>query len=403
MSDLAATAATATAVAVSGTCHPSFADVETEFRRNFSERGEVGASVCVTVDGERVVDLWGGAKAETDDAAAWEADTLVTVFSCTKGMTALCAHLLIDRGLLDLDAPVGEYWPEYAAGANGAKAQTTVRMMLSHQAGVPALRDALPDGTAHDWDEMCARLASETPFWEPGTRNGYHMLTFGWVVGELVRRVSGRSLGAFLAEEIARPTAADVWLGLPEAEEVRVARVIPNVPDPTKPTAFTEAIMADRNGVNALALLNSGGFNPNSRATHAAEIGGGGGLATARGLAAMYGPTALGGGDLFSPEAVARMGAVAVATERDAVLCLPSRFALGFMKSMDNRGRRFKNSDSCVLGESAFGHVGAGGSIGFCDPSKRLSMGYAMSRMGPGILLNERGQSLIDAVYRTLC
>jgi CubicO group peptidase (beta-lactamase class C family) len=388
--------------AVSGTCHPSFQAVAEQFARNFAERDEVGASVCVTVDGERVVDLWGGRVSAADDAAAWEADTLVTVHSCTKGMVALCAHLLVDRGLLDLDAPVGDYWPEFANGADGAKSRTTVRMMLSHQAGVPALRAKLPDGACTDWDLMCDLLANEVPFWEPGTRNGYHMLTFGWVVGELVRRVSGRSVGRFLAEEIAEPTGADVWLGLPEREEHRVARIIANKPDPNKPTAFTKAIVADMNGVSALALLNSGGFNANSRAVHAAEIGGGGGLASARGLAAMYVPTALGGGMLFSPEAVARMSRCEVATERDAVLCLPSRFGLGFMLSMDNRGRRHQDTDSAIIGESAFGHVGAGGSIGFCDPAQRMSFGYAMNRMGPGILMNERGQSLIDAAYSSL-
>ncbi len=154
--------------------------------------------------------------------------------------------------------------------------------------------------------------------------------------------------------------------------------------------------------MQALALLNSGGFNANSRATHAAEIGGGGGLASARGLAAMYVPAALGGGSLFSPEAVARMAHCEVATENDAVLCLPTRFSLGFMLSMDNRNRRFRNSDSAVIGRGAFGHVGAGGSIGFADPSHRMTFGYAMNRMGPGILLNARGQSLVDAAYVSL-
>jgi CubicO group peptidase (beta-lactamase class C family) len=387
---------------IAGTCHPDFAAVGAAFRRNFSELGEVGASVCVTVGGERVVDLWGGTTSLADDADPWVGDTLVCVHSCTKGMVALCAHLLADRGLIDLDAPVGDIWPEWASGAGGAKARTTVRMMLSHQAGVPAVREKLPDGACHDWDLMCATLAAEAPFWEPGTRNGYHMLTFGWVAGELVRRVDGRSIGRFLAEEIAGPTRADVWLGLPEAEEMRVAKVIPNVPDPRRVSAFTEAILRDRTGVQALALLNNGGFSANSRASHAAEIGGGGGLATARGLASMYVPTALGGGDLFSPEAVVRMGRTEVATEHDAVLCLPTRFSLGFMVSMDNRRRRFANSDSAIIGDGAFGHVGAGGSIGFCDPAKQMSFGYVMNRMGPGILLNERGQSLVDAAYAAL-
>src|SRR4051812_43523222 len=290
-----------------GTCHPDFASVAEAFRRNFDEHGEVGASVCVTVDGERVVDLWGGRTSAAQDATPWQADTLVVVFSCTKGMTATCAHVLVSRGELDLDAPVVEYWPSFG---KARKERATVRMMLDHSVGVPAWREKLPAGSAYDWSYMVGRLEEEAPFWEPGTRNGYHMLSFGWTVGELVRRVSGRSLGTFLREEVAAPAGADVWLGLPEAEETRVARVIPFVPDPAAPSAFTEVIRADRTSVSALALLNQGGFNPNAREAHAAEIGGGGGLASGRGLADLYRPLALGGDDLVDPDTLARMGEV---------------------------------------------------------------------------------------------
>jgi CubicO group peptidase (beta-lactamase class C family) len=385
-----------------GTCLPDFADVRREFERNFSERGEVGASVCVTVDGERVVDLWAGSAETEAGSQPWNADTLVTVFSCSKGMTALCAHVLAARGKLDLDAPVGEYWPQFAAGGGGGKQQATVRMMLDHSVGVPAWREKLPDGSAYDWDYMVERLEAEAPFWEPGTRHGYHMLSFGWTVGELVRRVAGCSLGTFLRQEIAGPYDADVWLGLPEGEQHRVARVIPFVPDPKNPSAFTAAIRADRTSLSALALLNQGGFNPNSRKAHRAEIGGAGGLATARGLAAMYRPLALGGEDLVDADSLSRMGEVAVATESDATLLTGSRFSLGFMKSMDNRRRRTGDRDSAILSSAAFGHVGAGGSIGFADPSCRMSFGYTMNRMGPGILLNDRSQPLVDATYRSL-
>jgi len=382
-----------------GTCHPDFDAVAQAFRRNFDDLDEVGASVCVTVDGERVVDLWGGRRAEDAEAPAWEADTLVVVFSCTKGMTATCAHVLASRGELDLDAPVAEYWPEFA---KAGKERATVRMMLDHSVGVPALRAKLPAGSVYDWPSMISRLEEEPPFWEPGTRNGYHAITFGWTVGELVRRVSGRSLGTFLREEIAEPTGADIWLGLPYAQEKRVAPVIPFVPDPMEPTALTQAIRADRSGLPALVILNQGRFNPNSREAHAAELGGAGGLASARGLADLYRPLALGGGDLVDPDTLARMGEVAVATEQDAVLLAPTRFSLGFMKSIDNRRLRSGDRDSSILSSAAFGHVGAGGSIGFADPAAGLSFGYAMSRMGPGILLNERGQGLVDATYRSL-
>jgi CubicO group peptidase (beta-lactamase class C family) len=386
----------------SGTAHPDFAAVEAEFARNFAERGEVGASLCVTVDGEVVVDLWGGhvaGRPESGEPEPWGPDTLVVVFSSTKGWVALCAHVLVSRGLLDLEAPVADYWPGFA---KAGKAGVTVRMVLDHSAGVPAWREKLPAGAAYDWDLMVARLEDEEPFWEPGTRNGYHMMSFGWTVGELVRRASGMGLGTFLRTQLAEPTGADVWIGLPESEHHRVSSMIPFVPDPKAPSAFTQAIRDDRKGLQGLALLNQGGFNPNRPEGWMAEIGGGGGLATGRGMAALYRPFANGGGGLVDPDTLARMGDVAVATESDAVLLLPSRFGLGFMKSMDNRRRASGDRFSAILGREAFGHVGAGGSIGFADPACRMSFGYAMNRHGEGILLNERGQSLVDATYRSL-
>ncbi|MEM9562510.1 MAG: serine hydrolase domain-containing protein [Actinomycetota bacterium] len=393
-----------------GTWDPRFAEVADELARNLSERGEVGASLHVVVDGEVVADLWGGSRtapappdgdpgAATAEPEPWEPDTAVVVYSCTKGATALAAHLLIDRGELDLDAPVGDYWPEFATNGKDA---ATVRMMLNHSVGVPALRERLPDGACTDWDLMCERLAAEEPWWEPGTRNGYHMLTFGWTVGELVRRVSGRSLGRFFAEEVAGPLGADVWIGLPDAEAHRVAPVLQPIPDRRNLSRFTRVLLDDKGSLQRLAWLNTGGFDPNDPAVRRAEIGGGGGIATARGLARMYRPLAADGGDLVSAAAVARMGDVSVATGCDATLLLPTRFGLGFMKSMDNRRRPAGERDSAVLSSAAFGHVGAGGSIGFADPAAGLSFGYVMNQMGNGILLNERGQALVDATYRAL-
>ncbi len=384
-------------LAAAGYCDERLAAVRTEFERNFAERGEVGASLHITVDGHPLVDLWGGTVDR--DGTPWQEDTVVVVFSCTKGATALCAHLLVDRGALDLDAPVAGYWPEFAA--NGKEA-ATVRMMLDHSVGVPAIRDRLPDHACCDWDEMTSRLAAEAPWWEPGTRNGYHMLTFGWTVGELVRRVSGRSLGTFFAEEIAGPLDADFWIGLPAEYEVRVAPVIQPTPDREELSEFTRVLLDEPESLQRLAWMNSGGFDPNDPVVRRAEIGGGGGVANARGLARMYVPLACGGGELVSPTTLTAMSEVSVATGRDATLLLPTRFGLGFMKSMDNRRRVAGDRDSAILSSTAFGHVGAGGSIGFADPACRLSFGYAMNRMGPGILLNERGQSLVDATYRAL-
>ncbi|MDP5335940.1 MAG: serine hydrolase, partial [Paracoccaceae bacterium] len=184
-----------------GTYDPAFKSVAEAFEENFNARGEVGASLCLSVDGKTVVDMWGGIAA-TATKAPWTRDTIVPVFSCTKAATALCAHLLVDRGQLDLNAPVAQYWPEFAAAGKEA---VTVRMLLNHSAGLPALRSKVgPDGFAN-FEQTAAQLAAEKPFWEPGTCNGYHMITFGWLVGEVVRRVSGKSLGRFFADEIAGP------------------------------------------------------------------------------------------------------------------------------------------------------------------------------------------------------
>ncbi|MBM4382895.1 MAG: beta-lactamase family protein [Deltaproteobacteria bacterium] len=387
---------------IAGTCDDRFAEVAREFARNFQERGEVGASVSLELHGETVVDLWGGV-ADPSTGRAWERDTVSIVFSCTKGATALCAHVLASRGLLDLDAPVKEYWPEFAVRG---KERATVRMMLDHSAGVPVISAPLKPLGSADWDYMVAQLEAQEPFWKPGTRNGYHMINFGWTVGELVRRVSNKSLGAFFQSEIAQPLGIEFWIGAPESVEARVAPIAMYKPAPGEaPSEFVVKMLSERESIQGLSMLNLG-FDANSRECHAAEIGGAGGISNARGLAGMYAPFACGGklrGKTFVDAAtLARMGEVAVATHEDATLLIPSRFGLGFMKSMDNRRRPSGDRDSAILSSAAFGHVGAGGSIGFADPREELSFGYSMNRMGKGILLNERGQSLVDAAYRAL-
>ena len=391
-------------MAVQGTCDQKFQYVRQEFERNFKERGEVGASVCVTVGGETVVDLWGGL-ANNRTETPWTDETVSIVFSSTKGATAICAHILASRGELDLDAPVAKYWPEFA---QSGKENIPVKMLLNHQAGLPAVRETLPQGAYADWDLVVNALAKEEPFWEPGTRNGYHALTFGWLNGEVVRRVSGKSLGTFFKEEIAQPLGLDFWIGLPEDKESRVAPMIPAKPDPAR-RLFQE--LAKPGTIQALTMGNMGGYmGPppmfDSRAAHAAEIGGAGGVTNARGLAGMYEPLALGGKkgnvEIVNSETLGRMGCVSSATGEDAVLIMPTRFALGFMKTMDNRNEPAGVQDSVLISEEAFGHVGAGGSFGFADPKAGMSFGYTMNKMGPGLSLNERGQSLVDAVYRGL-
>ena len=390
-----------------GTCKKGFERVAETFARNFAEHGEVGASVCLQVNGETVVDLWGGA-ADPKTQTPWKKDTVSIVFSCTKGATALCAHVLASRGKLDLDAPVTELWPEF--GQHG-KERVTARMMLDHSSAVPALRERVKNAGPYDWAYMTERLAAEEPFWVPGTRNGYHGFTFGWTVGEMVRRASGKPLGAFFRDEVARPLGLDFWIGTPEEIEPRIAPIIPfalKAEDARTPFLLD---LKDRASIPSLFYMNNGAWRAggaNSREGHAAEIGAANGITNARGLAGMYAPLSLGGGKLVDAKTLARMGEVSMATHDDATLRIPTRFALGFMKSMDNRKRSIaptiwgEDSDSVILSSAAFGHVGAGGSLGFADPAAGFSFGYTMNQMGPGLLMNARGQQLVDAAYLSL-
>jgi CubicO group peptidase (beta-lactamase class C family) len=387
------------AAMVHGQCDPKFAKVREEFERNFAARGEVGASVCLSVNGETAVDLWGGmANPEANDP--WREDTISIVFSCTKAAVATCAHILIDRGELNPAAPVAEYWPEFAK--NG-KEKTTVQMMLNHESALPTLRGPVPAGGFGDWAYMISRMEDEDAFWEPGTRNGYHMVNFGWTVGELVRRVSGKPLGAFFRDEVADKTGARFWIGLPETEDVHIApmRMYQARPE-DQPTEFTVRLMTDPNSIQHKSFMNTGGWDWNDRKNQAAEIGGGGGLSNARGQVAWYTELATNSGKLVSADRLAAMSMVSVATQRDATLLIPTRFASGYMKSMDNRRLGLGPGTSAIIGEQAFGHVGAGGSIGFADPDCGLAFSYTMNQMGGGLLLNERGQSLIDAAYEAL-
>ena len=391
-----------------GLCKPGFERVAEAFKANFDSKGEIGASVCLTVGGETVVDLWGGT-ADQKTKAPWTRDTLSIVFSCTKGATALCAHVLASQGKLDLDAPVRELWPEFAQHGKG---HVTTRMMLDHSSAVPAVRAKVKDDGPYDWDYMTTRLADEEPFWQPGTRNGYHGFTFGWTVGEMVRRASGKSLGTFFRDEIAAPLGLDFWIGLPDEMESRVAPIVAHVYKAADAvTPFMRDLATNKESIPALFYFNNGAWRSggaNTRAGHAAEIGAANGITNARGLAGMYAPLANGGGKLVDAKTLTRMGEVSMATHDDATLRIPTRFALGFMKSMDNRKRSMaaklwgEDCDSVIMGSAAFGHVGAGGSLGFADPVAGLSFGYTMNRMGPGLLMNERGQTLVDAAYLSL-
>ena len=388
-----------TAPEIHGHCDPRFAKVREAFAANLRDAGEIGAGISVVVDGDPVVDLWGG-RADTQGTRPWERDTLVNVYSCTKGMTALCAHRLVAEGRLDIDAPVAKYWPEFAAAG---KDTLPVRWLLGHRSGLAAVRASLPGEALYDWDAMCAALAAETPWWTPGTAHGYHAVTFGWLVGEVVRRIDGRSLGTYFREEIAKPLGADFWIGLPEVEHGRVAEMspLPMPPQDDDRIHLAAIIMGDPQGLAARAFMNpvTMAMGVNNAAWRTAEIPGANGHATARALARIYGALARGGVQdgvhVLDPAGIARCREEQ-SYGADLVLPTTTRFGLGFMLPQDRHDARFGPSPN------AFGHPGAGGSLGFADPDARVGFGYAMNSMGPHILLDPRAVALIDAVYGSL-
>jgi CubicO group peptidase (beta-lactamase class C family) len=381
----------ASEIEIHGACDARFAPVREAFARSFRESHEIGAGVAIAVEGELAVDLWAGHK-DLARTQPWERDTLVNVYSTTKGVTALAAHRLVDEGKLDLDAPVAKYWPEFAQAGKGA---LPVRFLLSHRAGLPAVRKLLPNEALYDWTAMTDALAAEAPWWTPGDAHGYHAVTFGWLVGEVVRRITGKSLGAYVRDTFARPLGLDFHVGLAEREHARVADILqPAAPDPTGEAAkmFLRAL-AEPEGVTARAFMNppSMALGPNTPAWRSAEIPGANGHSTAGALATLYGRAALGDGAVISREAIARCR-----TEQsrgdDLVLGVPTRFGLGFML------RQETHEGGRCLGAGAFGHPGAGGSLAFADPEARLAFGYVMNRMGPRILLDDRAIALVEAM-----
>jgi CubicO group peptidase (beta-lactamase class C family) len=380
---------------IEGHCAPEFAGVLDAFRANFVERREAGASVCITREGTTLVDLWGGI-AEPATGRRWERDTLCVVYSCTKGAAALVANMLAERGAIDMHEDVAaRLWPDF--GRNG-KAGTTLAMMLSHASPVPGLRDPIRPGGILDWDHMVDRVAAEPAWWAPGTGQGYHALTYAWTVGQVVRLAAGKPLGHVFREEIAEPLGLDFWIGLPAAHEPRVVPLIAPDPAENDPRSRFLAAISEPGSLANLMVFNSGGLDVNAPEFHAAEIASGNGIANGRSPAGLYRPLANGGMGIVSGETIAAMARVAAATHVDATLRRPMRFGLGFMRSTVDP----VTGGGAVIGEHGFGHVGSGGSIGFADPEARMSFGYAMNRSGPIGLLNDRGQTLVDAAYRSI-
>ncbi|WP_055525756.1 serine hydrolase domain-containing protein [Streptomyces graminilatus] len=381
---------------VHGDCDARFVAVRTAFEENFRDRGELGAAVSVTVGGETVVDLWGG-WADPGRTRAWERDTLVNVWSTTKGPVALCAHILADRGLLDLDAPVADYWPEFAAAG---KEGVLVRHLLSHRAGLAGLREPHSLAEFYDWELTTSRLAATEPWWEPGTRSGYHASTYGFLVGEVVRRVSGLLPSAFLEREVTGPLGIDFTIGLPEKEAGRAAEL---VPPPAAPAGEQAAVFAQLTPVAIAALTNPllGAADAMSPEWRAAEIPAANGHGTARAIAALYGVFAgrgtYGGRRVLSAEAVERV-------REGQGKCLDLVLGAGFGHETEIALGLWLSGPRGSYGPNprAYGHDGFGGSCGLADPEAGVSMGYVMNRMGPRIADDPRKTALIDALYSAL-
>jgi CubicO group peptidase (beta-lactamase class C family) len=384
---------------IEGTCDAAFAPVKEAFVENFRSRGDIGAAVCVVAGDRMVVDLWGG---EAVPGQPWQEDTIVNVWSSTKGVVALAAHMLVDRGLLDLDAPVASYWPEFAAAG---KEDLPVRYLLNHRAGLSGARDPITIEDLPDWPKVTGILAATEPWWEPGTRSGYHALTFGYLVGEVVRRVSGRTVGQFIAEEIAAPLGADIHIGLDDAAIERCAALSM---DPPPADSANAAMFAQLDPAALAALMNppmAAPFAAGIACTDAwrrAEIPAANGHATARGLATMYAALAKGGSHdgvrLLSREAVDRAREGQGATV-DLVLGvgaggLATEWALGYILSGEHG----------LLGPNphAFGHGGYGGSVGMADPDAHVALGYVMNHMGNNLVGDPRQVALFTALSQCL-
>jgi CubicO group peptidase (beta-lactamase class C family) len=379
-------------VEIHGHCDARLAPLKDALAANFADHDELGAAVAVIIDGEPVVDIWAGWM----DAARtrpWERDTLVDVFSVGKPMAVLCLLRLVEAGAVELDVPVASYWPEFGAAG---KEPVTVRMLLGHRAGLPAIRRELPHHAMYDWELMTAALAAEEPWWEPGTAHGYHTNTFGFLVGELVRRVGGEPVERAFAAQVAEPLGAEFRFGLPPSEDTRVADfTFPDAPpqsmsDPASVPLIVRRAYFNPPGISGLGTVNT-------RAWRAAVMPSTNGHATARAVARIYSALACGGAidgvRILQPETITE---ATRETSRgpDQVLTRPSRFGLGFQLAMPGR----------PLGPNpdAFGHFGAGGSLGFADPRARLAFAYTPNQGEGPRWQNPRNRGLLEALYASL-
>lgn len=376
-------------VPIDGHCDPRFAAVREAFVGNFAERGEVGGAVCVVHRGEVVVDLVGG-WADEARTRPWTAETIVDVYSVGKGILALLALQLVDDGTIELDTPIAEVWPAFAAGG---KHTATVAHALTHQAGVPAIRELLTDDDLLDWDRMTGALAATDPWWVPGERLAYHTNTYGHLVGELVHRATGEMPGERL-RAVVEPLDADVWFGVPEAEQHRCADIIWDPVRRLEPLTSFDGFEGD-GLMSALAHFNPTGYSSvglvNTPGWRALPLGSTAGHASATGIARLY-AALLEPGRLLSPDLLAR-AASPQAAGRCPILGDDVTWGLGFQPTTPRR----------PLGPNprSFGHFGSGGALGFADPDAGIAFGYAMDHLIPR-WQSTRNRALIDAVYAAL-
>ncbi|MCH0540163.1 beta-lactamase family protein [Streptomyces sp. MUM 203J] len=379
---------------IHGTAAPGWEPVRMAFARNLTRLGERGAAVAVYRDGRKVVDLWAGAR-DVDGDAPWQSGTAQVVRSATKGVAAAVPLLLHQRGELDLDGPVGAYWPEFKAAG---KERTTVRDLLAHRAGVPVLSEPLTPARALDLEAGAEALAAQTPVWEPGTEHGYHAHTYSWLLAGLVQRVTGRPLGRWVAEEIAGPLGLDLWLGLPEGEAPRVGR-IGELPEPgaaagglvLRPKREVAEAYADPQSLTRRAFgVIAPAPDENTPAYRAAGLPGSGGIATARALARFYASLQgrVDGHRLFDP-ATLELARGQASAGPDRVLVVNTRFGLGYM---------LHGPAAPLLAPGSFGHPGRGGSLAFADPESGVAFGYVTNGMRKGVTADPRAQALVRAV-----
>ena len=382
---------------INGQVDEGFGPVADAFAANFAEHDDVGAGFCLYVDGKAVVDLTGGV-ADPATGRAYDADTLQLVFSTTKGVAAIAAAILHERGQLDYDAPVAQYWPEFAAGG---KAEMTVGWMMSHRGGLVTVDEAPSFAEVLAIDPIVEALAAQAPLWDQDGGHGYHALTYGWLVGELVRRITGKRLGAFVQENVAGPLGADFWIGLPEDQEPRVAPLL-SMPAPTDPAAIELmlAVMGPETlGGRALSLngaftIGDGDNVFNTREVHASEIPAANGITTASSLARIYAATIgeVDGVQLMN-DATRERATTTVTSGNDRCLVMETKFGMGFM---------CYDGVLPLTGPRAYGHAGAGGSIGFADPDLGIGYGYVMNQMSGSLVGDPRTGGLTAAVKRCL-